>query len=37
MSWARHEACMVDRGDAYRILVERPNGKRPLGMPRRIW
>jgi hypothetical protein len=28
---------MVDRGDAYRILVERPDGKRPLGMPRRIW
>jgi hypothetical protein len=23
--------------DVYRILVEKPNGKRPLGRPRRRW
>ena len=37
MSWARYVACMVDRSDAYRILVGRTDGKRPLGMPRHIW
>jgi hypothetical protein len=36
MSWARHVACMVDRGDAYRILVGRSDGKRPLGTPKHI-
>jgi hypothetical protein len=24
-------------GDAYNILVERPEGRRPLGRPRRRW
>jgi hypothetical protein len=28
---------MGDRGGAYRILVGRPEGKRPLGRPRRRW
>jgi hypothetical protein len=28
---------MVDRGDAYRILVGRPDGKRPLGTLKHIW
>jgi hypothetical protein len=31
-------ACgMGDRRDAYRILVGRPEGKRPLGTPRGRW
>jgi hypothetical protein len=25
------------RGDVYRVLVGRPEGKRPLGRPRRRW
>jgi hypothetical protein len=28
---------MWDRGDAYRILVGKPEGKRPLGRERRRW
>jgi hypothetical protein len=28
---------MRDRRGAYRSLVERPDGKRPLGKPRRRW
>jgi hypothetical protein len=34
MRWARLVARM---GSAYRILVEKPEGKRPLGRPRRRW
>jgi hypothetical protein len=28
---------MEDRIGAKRVLVERPNGKRPLGRPRHSW
>jgi len=28
---------MGERGDAYRVLVRKPEGKRPLGKPRRRW
>jgi hypothetical protein len=28
---------MGDRRDAYRVLVGRSEGKRPLGRPRHIW
>jgi hypothetical protein len=28
---------MVEKRGAYRILVGRPEGKRPLGRPRRRW
>jgi hypothetical protein len=28
---------MGEKGGAYRILVGRPEGKRPLGRPRRRW
>ena len=28
---------MGDRRRAYRVLLGRPDGKRPLGMPRRRW
>jgi hypothetical protein len=30
-------ARMGEKRGAYRILVERPEGKRPLGRPRRRW
>jgi hypothetical protein len=30
MRWPGHVACMVAR-TAYKILVEKPEGKRPLG------
>jgi hypothetical protein len=33
MRWARHVAGMVKR-NTYRILVGKPEGKRPLGRPR---
>jgi hypothetical protein len=31
--------CMTngEKGDAYRVLVGKPEGKRPLGRPRRRW
>jgi len=35
--WAGHEACMGERRDIYRVLVGKPEGKRPLGRPRRRW
>jgi hypothetical protein len=37
MRWAGHVACMgVGRG-VYRVLVERPKGKRLLERPRHRW
>ena len=33
--WAGHVARMGERRDIYRVLVEKPEGKRPLGRPRR--
>jgi hypothetical protein len=33
--WTGHVARMGLKKNAYRILVERPEGKRPLGRPRR--
>jgi hypothetical protein len=35
--WAGHVSRMGEKRDAYRILVGRPEGKRPLGRPRRKW
>jgi hypothetical protein len=34
MSWAGHVARMVEKRNAYRILVAKPEGKRSLGRPR---
>jgi hypothetical protein len=37
MRWAGHVARMGEGRCAYRVLVGRPEGKRPLGTPRRRW
>ena len=37
MRWAGQVASMGERGGAYRVLVGKPEGKRPLGRPRRRW
>jgi predicted transcriptional regulator of viral defense system len=34
MRWAGHVARMKESRGAYRILVEKPEGKRPLGRPK---
>jgi hypothetical protein len=35
--WAGHVARIAVNTNAYRILVGKPEGKRPLGKPRRRW
>jgi hypothetical protein len=35
--WAGHVASMGAKRNAYRILVGKPEGKRPLGRQRRRW
>jgi hypothetical protein len=37
MRWAGHVARMVEERKVYKILVGKPEGKRPLGRPRRRW
>jgi hypothetical protein len=37
MRWAGHVARMGENGNVYRLLVGKPEGKRPLGRPRRRW
>jgi hypothetical protein len=37
MRWAGHAARMGERKNAYTILVGKPEGKRPMGRPRRRW
>jgi hypothetical protein len=37
MRWAGHVAQMWAKRNAYRILVGKPEGKRPLGRPRYRW
>ena len=37
MRWAGHVACMGEGRDMNRVLVGKPEGKRPLGRPRRRW
>ena len=37
VTWAGRVARMGERRGVYRVLVGRPEGKRPLGTPRRRW
>ena len=37
MRWAGHVARMGEEGGVYRVLVGKPEGRRPLGRPRRRW
>jgi len=37
MRWAGYVACMGERRVLYRVLVGKPEEKRPLGRPRRRW
>jgi len=37
MRWAGHVARMGERRCVYRVLVGKPEGKRPLGRPRTRW
>jgi hypothetical protein len=37
MRWAGHVARLREERGAYRVLVGKPEGKRPLGRPRRRW
>jgi len=37
MRWAGHVAHMGEERGVYRVLVGKPEGKRPLGRPRRRW
>jgi hypothetical protein len=32
-----HAARMIEMGNAYKILIETPEGRRPFGRPRRQW
>jgi hypothetical protein len=37
MRWAGHVGRERERRVAYRVLVEKPEGNRPLGRPRHRW
>jgi hypothetical protein len=37
MRWAGHVARKGEKRNAYILLVGKPEGKRPLGRPRRRW
>jgi len=37
MRWAGHLARMGERKDVYKVLVGKPEAKRPRGRPRRRW
>ena len=37
MRWAGHLARMGENGGEYRVLAGKPEGKRPLGIPRHRW
>jgi hypothetical protein len=37
MRWAGHVACMGEDRGVQRVLVGKPEGKRPLGRPGRRW
>jgi hypothetical protein len=37
MRWVGLVARMGEKRNAYRLLVGKPEGRRPLGRPRRMW
>jgi hypothetical protein len=37
MRWAGHVARMGEERNLYRVLMGKPEGKRPLGRPKRRW
>jgi hypothetical protein len=37
MRWTGHVARRAEKRNAYRILLGKPEGKKPLGRPRRRW
>jgi hypothetical protein len=37
MAWAGHVARMGEKRNVCRLLVGKPEGRRPLGRPRRRW
>jgi hypothetical protein len=37
MRWVTHVARMGEKRNAYRLLVGKPEGRRPLGRPRCRW
>ena len=37
LDWVGHVARMGEERGVYRVLVGKPEGKRPLGRPRRRW
>jgi len=37
MRWAEHVVRMGEEREVYRVLVGKPEGRRPLGRPRRRW
>jgi hypothetical protein len=37
MRWVGHVACLGKRRGVYRVLVGKPEAKRPFGKPRHRW
>jgi hypothetical protein len=37
MRWVGHVACMGEERNVHNVLMGKPEGKRPLGRPRRKW
>ena len=37
MRWAGHVACMGEGKGVHRVLVGKPEGKKPLGRPKSRW
>jgi hypothetical protein len=37
MTWVEHVTRMGEERKVYKVLVGKPEGKRPLGTPRRRW
>jgi len=37
MRWVEHVAYILERKGVYRVLVEKPEGKRPRGRTKRRW